>query len=145
MLSHGVVEDAEHMNAQARMCACQLRLHFFSGCESLPQVIHRNGVKWWPYAQAVLIPSVPKPSAAQVLVAYGSPSHPPGPVTDPDPLGPPPPVRPVLGAGLRSWLLGSGVVPVPLLVNTWYIVSSSTGAQQAPFFFVCLICQFYEQ
>lgn len=31
---------------------------------------------------------------------------------DPDPLGPPLSVRPVLGAVLRSWLLGSGVVPV---------------------------------
>ena len=128
------------MNAQARMCACQLRLYFFPGCESLPQVIHRNGAKWWPYTQAVLIPSVPKPSAAQVLVAYDSPSHPfiihslqvtiktnllaelkhqapssrPG-CGDPDSLRPPPPARPVLGAELRSWLLGSGVVPVPRL------------------------------
>ena len=82
MLSHGVVEDAEHMNAQACICTCQLRLHFFPGCESLPKVIHRNGVKWWPYAQAVLIPSIPKPSAAQVLVAYGSPSYPPGSVAE---------------------------------------------------------------
>ena len=82
MLSHSVVEDAVHMNSQARMCACQLRLHIFPGCESLSQVIHRNGVKWWPYTQAILISSVPKPSAAQVLVAYGSPSYPPGSVAE---------------------------------------------------------------
>ena len=61
---------------------CALRLHFFPGCESLPQVIHRNGVKWWPYTQAVLIVSIPTPSAAQVLVAYGFPSHPPDPVAE---------------------------------------------------------------
>ena len=90
-------------------CGCT----FFPGCESLPQVIHRNDVKWWPYTQAVLIPSVPKPSAAQVFVAYGSTSHPPGPVAETrirlDRR------RPVLGAGLRSWLLSRGVVPVPRL------------------------------
>ena len=103
MLSHSVVEDAVHMNSQARMCACQLRLHIFPGCESLSQVIHRNGVKWWPYTQAILISSVPKPSAAQVLVAYGSPSHPPGPVAE---------TRIRLGRRLQcvpSWVLGSAV------------------------------------
>ena len=103
------------MNSQARMCACQLRLHFFPGCESLPQVIHRHGVKWWPYTQAVLIPPVPKPSAAQVLVAYGCPSHPPGLVAETR-------IRLDLRlqcvpswVQLRSWLLGSGVVPVTRL------------------------------
>ena len=71
MLSYTVIEDAKHMNAQARVCTCQLRLYLFPGCETLPQVIQRNGIEWWPYAQAILVPSVPKPPAA-----YGKSSSP---------------------------------------------------------------------
>ena len=64
MLSHGVVEYAPHMDAYARVCSCQLRLHFFPGCEALLKVIQENGIKWWPYTQAVLVLSIPKPPAA---------------------------------------------------------------------------------
>ena len=32
-----MVEDAKHMDAQARMCACQMRLHFVPSYETLPQ------------------------------------------------------------------------------------------------------------
>ena len=46
------------------MCACQLRLYFSPGCETLPQVRQRNNIEWRPYTQAVLVPSVPKPPAA---------------------------------------------------------------------------------
>ena len=70
------------MDAQASVCASQLRLHFFPCCETFPKVIQRNGVEWRPYTQAVLIPSVPKPPAAQVLVACGSPAHPSGPIAE---------------------------------------------------------------
>ena len=83
MLSHSGVEGAKDMNAQARVCACLLRQHFSLDCETLlPQVIQRNGIGWWPYIQAVLVPSVPKPPATYVLVAYGPTSHPPDPITD---------------------------------------------------------------
>ena len=64
MLSHGVVEDAKHMNAQACVCACQLRLHFFPGSETLPQGFHGNDIEWWPCTQAVLVPSVRKTPAS---------------------------------------------------------------------------------
>ena len=39
MLSHGVGADAKHVNAQARVCAYQVRLYFFPGSEALPQII----------------------------------------------------------------------------------------------------------
>ena len=52
------------MNALAIVCAYQLWLYFFPGCETLPQVIQRDGIKRWPYNQAVLVPSVPRPQAA---------------------------------------------------------------------------------
>ena len=69
VLSHSVVEDAKQMNTQARVCACQLRLHFFLCYETLAKVIHRNSVEWRPYTEDV-----------QILVAYGPLSHPPGPI-----------------------------------------------------------------
>ena len=95
MLSRSVVEAAKHMNAQARVnCGCT----FFFGFETLPPVIQRNGIEWWPYTQAVLVPSIPKPPTAYVLAAYGPPSD----CGDPDLLEPLPPARPVLGAGPRS-------------------------------------------
>ena len=43
---------------------CHLRLHFFPGCEALPQVIQGNGIEWRPYALAVLVLSAPKPPGA---------------------------------------------------------------------------------
>ena len=52
------------MNAQARMCTCQVRLYFFPRSEMLPQVIQRNGIEWWPNTQTVLVPSTPQPPAA---------------------------------------------------------------------------------
>ena len=64
VLSHGVVEDAKHTNAQARACACQLRLHFFPRCETLPQVLQGNGMEWCFFPQSVLVPSVSKTPAA---------------------------------------------------------------------------------
>ena len=64
MLSYSAVEDGKHMNAQARMCTCQVRLYFFPRSEMLPQVIQRNGIEWWPNTQTVLVPSTPQPPAA---------------------------------------------------------------------------------
>ena len=69
MLSHSVVADAKHMNAQARVfvpanCGCT-----FPGCETLLQAIQENGIEWSPYAQAVLVTSVPKPLAAYAIRA----------------------------------------------------------------------------
>ena len=77
-----MVEDVKYMNAKAHMCACQLWLYFFPGCETLPQVFQRNGIEWWPYSQAVLVPSVPMPPAAWVLAVYCPPSHPPRPIVE---------------------------------------------------------------
>ena len=37
---------------------------FFPGCETLPQVIERNGIEWWPYTHAVLVAFIQKPPAA---------------------------------------------------------------------------------
>lgn len=80
MLSHGVVGHATHVNVQARLCACQLQLHFFSGCKALLQVLQIIATQWWPYTEAVPAPSVPKPSVAQVRVACAPPSNPRGPI-----------------------------------------------------------------
>ena len=143
MLSHRVVEDAEHMNAQAHMCAAAALFSRLRIVASGHPSKRRQVVALYPGCSDSIRTTALGFSGPRRLW-FPLPSSRPG-CGDPDPLGPPPPVHPVLGGGLRSWLLGSGVVPVPLLVNTWYIVSSSTGAQQAPFFFVCLICQFYEQ
>ena len=64
VLSQSVGEAAKYMNAQVRMCACQLWLYFFPVRQTLLQVFQRNGIDWWSYAHAVLDPSVPKPPAA---------------------------------------------------------------------------------
>ena len=116
MLSHSAVEDAEHMNAQARMCACQLRLHFFSRLRTVA-----SGHPSKRRQVVALYPGCSDPIRNKTLGCAGPrrlwfplPSSRLG-CGDPDPLGPPPPVRPALGAGLRSCLLDSGVVPVPRL------------------------------
>ena len=53
VLSHGVVKNTKHMDVQERVCACQLWLQFFAGCEPWPLVIEGNGIDWCPYTHAV--------------------------------------------------------------------------------------------
>lgn len=50
MPSHGVVGDAKHMNAQAHVCACQLRLGFPPPpVKRRPRLSYQlNGIEWWP-------------------------------------------------------------------------------------------------
>ena len=64
MLSHSVVEYTKHMNAQARVCAYQLRQHFFFAVAALLHVIQRDGIERWPYNQAAPVPSVSQPPTA---------------------------------------------------------------------------------
>ena len=52
------------MNAQALVCACQLRLRFFAGCATLPQVLQGDGIEWSPYFQSFMVPSALKTPAA---------------------------------------------------------------------------------
>ena len=111
MLSHSVDEDAKHMNAQARVCACHLRLHFFSYCETLPQ-----GHPTQRRRVAALYPGYFDPILTKAPGCVGPrrlwcplPSCRPD-CGGPDPLGPLLPVRPVvrgcwapqLAAGQRS-------------------------------------------
>ena len=49
VLSDGVVECAKHMDAYARVCSCQLRLHVFPGYTALLYVIQGNVIKWLQY------------------------------------------------------------------------------------------------
>ena len=89
------------MDACARVCFRQLRLHFFPGCEALLYVIQGNDIKRGPYTQAVLVPSTPNSPVAMVRVACCPPSHARDPVAK---------TRVRLNCCLqcvRSWVLGS--------------------------------------
>lgn len=99
VLSRSVTEDAKEMKAQARAFVYRLRLHIFPPVvERLPRVIQDTGIKWEPYTQAVLAPSVSKPPTAWVRVACASALRPGRPeCEDPGPLVSLPPVCPVLG------------------------------------------------
>ena len=44
-LPHGMADNVNHLNAQTHVCPCQLRLHCFPGCETLPQVIRGNCIE----------------------------------------------------------------------------------------------------
>ena len=59
-----LVDDPNHVNTQTCMSACQLRLHAFPVVKALRQTIQGNGIERWPHTQAVMVPSLPQPSAA---------------------------------------------------------------------------------
>ena len=68
----------------------------------LPQAMHGTGIKWWSFAQVVLVQSVPTPPVAQIRIACPPPLH----ICavrlrDPGPLGLRPPAHLVSGTGLH--------------------------------------------
>lgn len=102
MLSHGVVDDAENVNAQERVrtgCTFPRSRTFVSMGTLNPDClgfIPTNVPRWVHPCRA----QFPLPSAGLGC-------------EDPDPLALLPSVRPVSGAGFNSWLLVCGVVSVP--------------------------------
>ena len=72
----GVVKVVKYMNVRASVWTCQLRLHFHSGYDTLPQVTQGTGIEWWLYALAVIVPPVSKTPRALILFACGRPFYP---------------------------------------------------------------------